>query len=90
MGNGNIEVGNITATRNPVQPIVECLPGSYVALRQTGETRQGINGAMRKQGDEGGGSNLSVPQKLVHLVGCHDPKPRTEPWVRPRTGPAKP
>ena len=90
MGNGNIEVGNTTATRKPGQPIVECLPGSDVALRQTGKTRQGISGAMTQQGDEGGPSNLSVPQKLVHLVGCHDPKPRTEPRVRPRSGPPKP
>ena len=70
MGNGNIEVGNTTATRKPGQPIVECLPGSDVASRQTGKTRQGISGAMTQQGDEGGPSNLSVPQKLVHLVGC--------------------
>jgi hypothetical protein len=45
---------------------------------------------MTQQGDQGGPSNRSVPQKLVHLVGCHDPKPRAEPWVRPRFGPAKP
>jgi hypothetical protein len=90
VGNGNIEVGNTTATRKPGQPIVESLPGSDAALRQTGKTRQGISGAMTQQGDEGSPSNRSVPQKLVHLVGCHDPKPRAEPWVRPRSGPAKP
>jgi hypothetical protein len=89
VGNGNIEVGNTTATRKPSQPTVESLPGSNAALRQTGK-RQGISGAMTQQGDQGGPSNLSVPQKFVHLVGYHDPKPRTEPWVRPRPAPAKP
>ena len=27
--------------------------------------------------------NQSVPQKLLHLVGCRDPKARPERWVRP-------
>ena len=88
VGNGNIEVGKTVATRKPDQPIVESLHGSGV--QQMSQARQGICGAMTQQGDEGGRSNRSVPQKLVQLVGCHDPKPKAEPWVRPRSGPAKP
>jgi hypothetical protein len=89
VGNGNIEVGNTAATRKPGQPTIESLPGSKTASRQTGE-RRGISGAMTQQGDQGGPSNLSVLQKFVHHVGYHDPKPRAEPWVRPRPAPAKP
>jgi hypothetical protein len=33
--------------------------------------------------------NESAPQKLVQLVGCRDPKARSEPWVRPHLSPAK-
>jgi hypothetical protein len=41
-----------------------------------------VSGAMSQQrGDSG---NESAPQKFVQLVGCRDPKVRSEPWVRPR------
>jgi hypothetical protein len=33
--------------------------------------------------------NESAPQKFVQLVGCRDPKARSEPWVRPLPSPAK-
>jgi hypothetical protein len=50
----------------------------------------GICGAMSLQGGDSGRGNESVPQKLVHLVGCRDPKVRPEPWGRPQPVPAKP
>ena len=41
----------------------------------------------QQRGDSRG--NQSAPQKLLHLVGCRDPKARPTPWVRPRPLPAK-
>jgi hypothetical protein len=95
VGNGNIDVGNKTPTREPGQPVVVCLAqsdGSAVPGMDSSNSlkseRPGICGAMSQQrGDSG---NVSAPQKLVHLVGCRDPKTRREPWVRPRPGPIKP
>jgi hypothetical protein len=38
---------------------------------------------MSEQCSDSGRNNVSAsPQKLVHLVGCRDPKVRPEPWVR--------
>ena len=95
MGNGIIGVGNQTPSRNPSQPIAEPLARSDGSseLRidkplQTGTIS--ICGAMSLQGGDSGRGNESVPQKLVHLVGCRDPKVRPEPWGRPQTVPAKP
>jgi hypothetical protein len=93
VGNGNIDVGNKTATRKPGQPIVE----SLAAIDRASDLRIGksplkperprICGAMQQQcGDSG---NVSAPQKLVQLVGCRDSKLRPEPWVRPRPAPPK-
>ena len=93
MGNGNIDVGNKTATRKPGQAIAESLP----AIDSASDLRIGksplkperprICGAMQQQcGDSG---NVSAPQKLVQLVGCRDSKLRPEPWVRPRPAPPK-
>ena len=88
MGNGIIDVGNQTPSRNPGQPIREPLTRSNNASElpvdeplQTGT--MSICGAMSLQRGESGRGNESVPQKLVHLVGCRDPNVRTEPWVRP-------
>jgi hypothetical protein len=93
VGNGNIDVGNKTATRKPGQPIVENL----AAIDSVSEPRIGksplkperprICGVMQQQcGDSG---NVSAPQELVQLVGCRDSKLRPEPWVRPRPAPPK-
>ena len=94
MGNGIIDVGNQTPSRNPGQPIGEPLTRSNNASElpvdeplQTGTIS--ICGAMSLQRGESGRGNESVPQKLVHLVGCRDPNARTEPWVRPQPIPAK-
>ena len=93
MGNGNIDVGNNTATRKPGQPIVE-----QMAKRDGSSERRidqviaakverpRICGAMSQQrGDSG--NNQSAPQKFVQLVGFRDPKAQPKPSVRP--APAK-
>ena len=95
VGNGIADVGNQTASRNPSQPIAERLAGVDGSSEpridkplQTGTIS--ICGAMSLQGGDSGRGNESVPQKLVHLVGCRDPKVRPEPWGRPQPVPAKP
>ena len=87
MGNGNIDVGNKTATRKPGQPVESFVkrngsPEPRIEAPNTVRTmRPGLCGAMSQQGCDSG--NQSSPQKLVQLVGCRDPKARAEPWVRP-------
>jgi hypothetical protein len=44
---------------------------------------------MSQQYGDSGRGNESAPQKFVQLVGCRDPKARSEPWVRPLPNPAK-
>jgi hypothetical protein len=39
-------------------------------------------GAMSEQRSDSGHVCAS-PQKLLHLVGCREPKMRPEPWVQP-------
>lgn len=81
MGNGNIDVGNATPTRNPGQPIKEDLTvseGTEVRIdpsskRSRRERPAGVCGAMSHQNDEFR-ANISAPQKFVHLVGCRDKK----------------
>jgi hypothetical protein len=94
VGNGNIDVGNKSATRKSETPIVEGLAGidgpSRLKIEPTNSLkseRPRICGAMSQQcGDNG---NASAPQKFVHLVGCRDPKARPEPWVHPRPAAVK-
>ena len=94
MGNGNIDVGNKTATRKPGQPIVEQMAKRDGASERridkavaSKAERPRICGAMSEQrGDSG---NQSAPQKLVQLVGCRDPKARLKPWVRPCPAPVE-
>lgn len=97
MGNGNIDVGNKGPTRKPGRPSAESLagPDGFPELRIDGRgplkgDREKICGAMSQQHGDSGRGNESVPQKLVHLVGCRDPHARTEPWVRPRPPSSKP
>lgn len=95
---GNIDVGKKTTARTPDQPLIERLartdgtPKLRIEAPNTVRMKRSVNcGAMSQQcGDSG---NYSTPQKLVQLVGCRDPKARSEkagsePWARP--GPAKP
>jgi hypothetical protein len=93
VGNGNIDVGNKTATRKPGQPIERLAAGSVASepgidkVAPPKRERVRICGAMSQQrGDSG---HDSAPQKFVQLVGYRDPKARPEPWVRPRPAPAK-
>ena len=94
VGNGIIDVGNQTPSRNPSQPVTEPLAQSDRSseLRidkplQTGTIS--ICGAMPLQRGDSGRGNESVPQKLVHLVGCRDPNVRPELSVRPQSFPTK-
>jgi hypothetical protein len=94
VGNGITDVGNQTPSRNPSQPIAEPSAQSEGSpeLRidkhlQTGTIS--ICGAMSLQRGDSGRGNESVPQKLVHLVGCRDPKVRPEPRGRPQPVPTK-
>jgi hypothetical protein len=85
--NGNIDVGNKTATRKPGQPVENLANGSPELRIEKRRTPQlGACGAMSQQTCDSG--NFSAPQKFVQLVGCHDPKARSdkarpEPSVRP-------
>ena len=92
VGNGIIGVGNKTAARKPGAPTLERLAGTDGTFEPRNEAPNSVRkkrpancGAMSQQcGDSG---NFSTPQKFVQLVGCREPKARSEPWVRP--GPAK-
>jgi hypothetical protein len=97
VGNGNIDVGKAGPTRKFRRPSIESLagPDGFPQLRIDGRDpvkadRERICGAMSQQHGDSGRGNESVPQKLVHLVGCRDPNARTEPWVRPRPASSKP
>ncbi len=94
VGNGIIDVGNQTPSRNPNQSVAEHLAQGDGSSEpridkplQTETIR--ICGAMSLQGGDSGRGNESVPQKFVHLVGCRDPKVRLEPWVRSQSTPVK-
>jgi hypothetical protein len=63
VGNGNIDVGNKTATGKPGQP-------------KSGLS--GNCGAMAQQSCDIGRGNQSSPQKFVQLVGYRDPKVRLQ------------
>jgi hypothetical protein len=86
VGNGNIDVGN-DSTRKTGKPIVEQMKGSgssgagTIKQMQAGQPQN--CGAMSQQGSFSYHGNVSSPQQLLHLVGCRDPKVRTEPQVRP-------
>jgi hypothetical protein len=60
--------------------------GDKTPTRQAGQHCR----AMSEQCSDSGRNNVSAsPQKLVHLVGCRDPKVRPEPWIRPRPAAVK-
>ena len=95
MGNGNIDVGSKTPTRESGQPIERLVcSGGFTDLRldhQGSSKREGARkcGAMSEQSADSGRGNEQVPQKLVHLVGYRDPNTGPDPWIRPRLIPAK-
>jgi hypothetical protein len=93
VGNGITDVGNQTPSRNPSQPVGpldQSAGPSELRINKPLQTGTiSICGAMSLQRGDSGRGNESVPQKLVHLVGCRDPNVRLEPWVRPQPIPAK-
>jgi hypothetical protein len=78
VGNGNIDVGNKTATRDgSAEP--------RLAKRDLPKTeRPRTCRAMQQQCGDIGRGNHSSPQKFVQLVGYRDPNARPEPWIRPQ------
>jgi hypothetical protein len=94
VGNGIIDVGNQTPSRNPSQPTAEPLAQSDGSSEpridkplQTGTIS--LCGAMPLQRGDSCRRNESVPQEFVRLIGCRDPNVRPEPWVRPQPVPTK-
>jgi hypothetical protein len=98
VGNGNIDVGAKTPTRNTGKPSIQRSPGSngpselridqHIASQAE---RPKICGAMTLQSGHSGWGNQSAPQKLLHLVGCREPKaqPELPQRQRPGQGPVK-
>ena len=81
MGNDNIDVGNKTPPRKTGQPTVERLFGSNglpeLRIDQQNSSPADVRdicGAMAQQSGDSGRGNQSAPQKLLHLVGCREPK----------------
>jgi hypothetical protein len=84
VGTDNINVGKKAAPRESGPPPSERLfrSGDLPDLRidnhnpsqHPSRPRPKICGAMAQQGGDGGRGNQSSPQKLVHLVGCREPK----------------
>jgi hypothetical protein len=100
VGNGNIDVGDKTATRETGQPIMEPSARSDGAAEpQVNEQnlsqnplkaqRPKICRAMSQQRGDSGRGNDSAPQEFVQLVGCRDPNARPSPWVRPPPAPVR-
>jgi hypothetical protein len=94
VGDDNIDVGN-NPLRKPDQPIIERSAGSNgstdvrIDRQNPLNTERPICGAMSQQYGDSHRRNESAPQKFVQLVGCREPKVRSEPWVRPLPSPAK-
>jgi hypothetical protein len=94
VGHDNTDVGN-NPTRQPGQRIVQRSAESNgstdarIDRQSPKRTERPICGAMSQQYGDSHRGNESAPQKLVQLVGCRDPKARSEPWVRPHLSPAK-
>jgi hypothetical protein len=94
VGHDNIDVGN-NPIRQPGQPMVqrsaESIGSTGVRIERQDPkgTERPVCGAMSQQYADSNRGNESAPQKLVQLVGCREPKARSEPWVRPLPIPAK-
>lgn len=79
MGNDNIDVGNETPTLKTGQPSAVRLFGTSGLPEQridqqnpSRAVRADICGAMAQQHGDSGRGNQSVPQGLLHLVGCRE------------------
>jgi hypothetical protein len=75
VGNGNIDVGNETATRKPAV-------NAGSSERRINQQQGGNCGAMSQQRCDSGRGNESAPQKFVRLVGYRDPKTSGAPVKR--------
>jgi hypothetical protein len=90
MGDGDIDVGNQTPTRVPDQPVPPRDGRPKPRIDQQNPVKTGrpkAYTAMAQQCGDSGRGIQSAPQKLVHLVGCRDPKARPKSGGRPN--PAK-
>ncbi len=94
MGNGNIDVGNQTPTREPGDTSGLARGDGRSELRIGGENPPKakwprVSGAMSLQRGDIARGNESAPQKFVQLVGYRDPEARRLPWVRIQPAPVK-
>ena len=83
MGNGNAVLGNDT----PPPPTTQTNCDRSLASRTNRQMPTALPqscGAMSEQGAFGFTGNVSVPQKLVQLVGCRDPAAMAELATRAR------
>jgi hypothetical protein len=87
VANGNNDVGSATPNRKYGRQVAENLAGSddagprFLKTKRNGEASGhpvSLCGEMSQQGGDFRG-NMSAPQKLLHLVGCREPK--AEPGV---------
>jgi hypothetical protein len=91
VGSGNIDVGNQTPTRAPGETVSGsdgCSEPRIDQQNRVKTVRPKVGTAMAQQCGDSGRGIQSAPQKLVHLVGCRDPKARPEPGGR--RNPVKP
>jgi hypothetical protein len=82
VANGNNDVGSATPNRKYGRQVAENLAGSddagprFLKTKRNGEASGhpvSLCGEMSQQGGDFRG-NMSAPQKLLHLVGCREPK----------------
>jgi hypothetical protein len=84
LGDDNIDVGNNPPCK-PGQPIIERSAGSNgstdvrIDRQNPLKKERPICGAMSQQYGDSHRGNESAPQKFVQLVGCREPKVRSEP-----------
>lgn len=94
MGSGNNDVGNATPTRKFDQPAAQeaelriaSVPNPERLARRLAKPAS-VCGAMSQQAG-GFRGDMSVPQKFVHLVGCHDDNIGRRPKARQTPEPVK-
>jgi hypothetical protein len=79
MGSDDIVVGKSPSSRSSKTVIVEKLAeraGASAPAESSPSPQEHRCGAMSQQPFYGG--MISTPQKLLHLVGCRDPKAKTK------------
>ena len=79
MGSDDIVVGKSPSNRTPKTVIVDHLAqqaGASARDASSSAAQERRCGAMSQQPFYGGAT--SIPQKFLHLVGCHEPKGKSE------------